>query len=158
MSEIFIKIEGITGESKDAKHKGWIDALNVEYGLSQGSSMNVGGGGGVGKAGFRALTFTHFYDRASPAIFKYCAVGKHIPLVNISVCKSGGGQQESLRLTLKDAIITDVSPRGSQGSLWTESVSMSYSVIEMEAFEQTASGSMRQGVRVAWNVKENCEC
>jgi type VI secretion system secreted protein Hcp len=158
MSEIFIKIEGITGESKDTKHKGWIDALSAEYGVSQGSSMNVGGGGGVGKASFRAFSFTHFVDRASPTLFAFCARGKHIPKVDISVCKSGGGLQESLHVVLTDAIISDVNPGGTSGSMWTETVSMFYSKIEIEAFEQTASGSMRQGVRVAWNVKENCEC
>ncbi|MDR0635029.1 MAG: type VI secretion system tube protein Hcp, partial [Azoarcus sp.] len=29
--EIFIKIEGIDGESKQAAHKGWIDVINFGY-------------------------------------------------------------------------------------------------------------------------------
>ena len=77
--DIFIRLDGITGESKDAKHNGWIDVLTISYDVSQSSSMNVGGGGGVGRADFTPVTFGHHVDRASPALFKYCASGKHIP-------------------------------------------------------------------------------
>ncbi|MDR1229353.1 MAG: type VI secretion system tube protein Hcp [Azoarcus sp.] len=34
IQEVFIKIDGITGESKQAKHKGWIDALTYSLYLS----------------------------------------------------------------------------------------------------------------------------
>ncbi|MDR2451499.1 MAG: type VI secretion system tube protein Hcp [Candidatus Accumulibacter sp.] len=155
MSEIYVRIEGIEGESKDAKHKGWIDAVSLGYGVSQSSSMSSGGGGGVGKADFNGVSFSHYFDRASPNLFKYCAAGKHIPKVEISGCKSGGGQQEFVRVTLTDVIVTGVTPSGNAGSMWVEAVSLSYSQIVIEAREQNADGSIGAGVAGGWDVKEN---
>ena len=155
MSEILVKIEGIEGESKDVKHKGWIDATNFNYGVSQSSSMFSGGGGGVGKADFNGVTFSHYFDRASPNLFKYCAAGKHIPKVEISACKSGGGQQEFAHVTLTDAIVTGVTQNGNAGSMWVEVVSLSYSRIVIEAKEQRADGTMGASILGGWDVKEN---
>jgi type VI secretion system secreted protein Hcp len=155
MSEIYVKIEGIDGESKDEKHKGWIDAISLGYGVSQSSSMFSGGGGGVGKADFGGVVFSHHLDRASPNLFKYCAAGKHIPKVEISACKSGGGQKEFAHITLTDVIVTGVGPNGNAGSIWVETVSLAYSKIMIEVHEQKADGAMLAGVSGGWNVKEN---
>ncbi|THJ33276.1 type VI secretion system tube protein Hcp [Lampropedia aestuarii] len=54
LQDFFIKIDGISGESKDSKHAGWIDVLSFSYGVSQSSSSFTGGGAGVGKANFDA--------------------------------------------------------------------------------------------------------
>jgi type VI secretion system secreted protein Hcp len=153
MSEIYVKIEGIEGESKDAKHKGWIDAINLSYGVSQSSSMFTGGG--VGKADFSGLSFSHYFDQASPNLFNYCAAGKHIPKVEISACKSGGGQQEFAHITLTDVIVSGVTPNGNAGSMWVEAVSLSYSRIVIEVKEQKQDGSTAAGISGGWDVKEN---
>jgi type VI secretion system secreted protein Hcp len=155
MSAIYVKIEGITGESKDSKHKGWVDVLDFSYRVSQSTSVFTGGGGGVGKADFAPLAFTHFYDRASPVLFGFCAAGKHIPKVLISACKAGGKQEEFLRITLSDVVLTHVEPGGTSGSMPAESVGMAYSKIEAEAREQNADGSMGAAVAAGWDVKEN---
>ncbi len=31
--DIYLKVEGTTGESQDSKHKGWTDVLSFEWGL-----------------------------------------------------------------------------------------------------------------------------
>ena len=155
MSAIYVNVEGIEGECKDSKHKGWIDALSCSYGVSQSSAMASGGGGGVGKASFGALAFSHHFDKSSPNLFQYCAAGKHIPKVLVSVCKSGGGQQEYILITLEDVLITNVAPSGSEGSEWAESVNLSYSKIKIEAKEQDKGGSMLATVTGGWDVKQN---
>lgn len=156
LQDIFIKIEGIDGESKDAKHKSWIDVLNFSYSVSQSSSAFTGGGSGVGKASFDTLNFTHFVDKSSPNLFMYCALGKHIPKVDLSCCKSGGGSQEYMHVTLNDVIVTHVSPSGSNSETQVnEMVTLSYAKIKIEVKEQKADGSMAATVTGAWNVKEN---
>ncbi|MDR3213435.1 MAG: type VI secretion system tube protein Hcp [Azoarcus sp.] len=154
---IYVKVEGITGESRDAKHKGWIDALSVDFGVVQSSSMSTGGGGGVGKADFPALTFAHYVDRATPNLFKYCAAGKHIPKVEISVTKSGGGQEEYQRITLGDVLVVSSTPSGSADALWVETVGLSYATISIEVREQNANGSMSAPITGTWDVKQNRE-
>ncbi|EPC4310549.1 type VI secretion system tube protein Hcp, partial [Cronobacter sakazakii] len=47
--DMFLKVEGVTGESKDANHSSWIDVLSFNWGAAQPGNMAVGGGGGAGK-------------------------------------------------------------------------------------------------------------
>lgn len=156
LQDFFIRIEGITGESKDSQHAGWIDVLNFSYGVSQSSSMFTGGGGGVGKANFDALSFTHYADKATPNLMQYCAAGKHVPTVEISCCKVGNGSQEYMKITLTDCLITHAGPSGSTDDARVkESVGISYAKIKVEVKEQNADGSMGAAVTGTWDVKQN---
>ena len=47
--DMFMRIEGVNGESKDANHKDWTDIKSFTWGAEQPGSMNTGGGGGAGK-------------------------------------------------------------------------------------------------------------
>ena len=47
--EIFLKLDGIKGESVDKEHAGEIVALDLQWGMSQSSSMHMATGGGAGK-------------------------------------------------------------------------------------------------------------
>ena len=156
LQDIYIKLDGIDGESKDSQHKDWIDVLSFGYSVSQSSSAFTGGGSGVGKASFDTLSFTHYIDKASPNLFLYCARGKHISTVELSCCKSGGGSQEYMRITLDDVIIASVSPSGANADVqMSEMVSLSYAKIKVEVKEQKNDGTMGAAVTGAWNVKEN---
>jgi len=156
LQDFYIKIAGIDGESKDSKHKGWIDVLSFGYDVSQSDSAFTGGGSGVGKASFSALSFHHYVDKATPNLMQYCAAGKHIPTVEMSCCKVGDGAQEYMHITLSDCIITHAGPSGStEDARVTETVSISYSKIKVEVKEQNANGSMGAAVTGTWNVKEN---
>lgn len=156
LQDFFIKIDGIAGESKDANHKGQIDVLNWGYAVTQSSSANTGGGGGVGKAHFSELVFTHYIDKSTPNLMKYCASGKHVPSIELSCCKVGDGQQEYMKVTLSDVLITHVRPTGDASSPRVmEEVGISYSKIKVEVKEQNANGSMGAAVTGAWDVKQN---
>ncbi|WP_062064915.1 Hcp family type VI secretion system effector [Cellvibrio sp. OA-2007] len=156
LQDFFIKIEGIAGESKDSKHAGQIDVLNWGYAVSQSSSANTGGGGGVGKAHFSELVFTHYIDKSTPNLMKYCASGKHVPSVELSCCKVGDGQQEYMKVVMTDVLITHVRPTGDSSSPRVmEEVGLSYSTIKVEVKEQNANGSMGAAVTGAWDVKQN---
>ena len=158
IQETFIKIDGITGESKQAEHKGWIDVLDFGYRVSQPAALSTGGGGGVGRADFPPLVFSHYIDRASPGLFKYCAAGKHIPKVVLSACKAGGKSKEFLNIELSEVIVADVSPSGSSGAQAIERVSLSYANITIKIKEQNADGSLGAEVTGGWHIKENKEC
>ncbi|MDR2093214.1 MAG: type VI secretion system tube protein Hcp [Azoarcus sp.] len=134
-----------------------MDVLNFSYRVTQSSSMFTGGGGGVGRADFPPLTFTHYIDRASPDLFKYCAAGKPIPKVELSACKAGEGSKEFVNIKLFEVLVVDVGPNGSSGGQTIETVSLSYSKIEIKVKEQNADGNMGAEISGTWNVKENKE-
>src|SRR6185436_13760127 len=71
-------------------HKGEIDVLSWSWGLSQGATTHVGGGGGSGKANVQDLTFVHSIDLSSANLLKNCFTGKHIANALLTQRKAGG--------------------------------------------------------------------
>lgn len=76
--DYFLKIEGIKGESQDAKHKDEIDVESFSWGVSQTGARAGGGGGGAGKVRFQDFHFANLINKASPSLFLACASGEHI--------------------------------------------------------------------------------
>ena len=54
--DAFLMLDGIKGESNDAKHKGEIDVKSFSWGVSQTGAGHTGLGSGAGKAEFQDLT------------------------------------------------------------------------------------------------------
>lgn len=48
--DMFLKVEGVTGESKDSNHISWTDITSFSWGASQPGNMSVGGGGGAAES------------------------------------------------------------------------------------------------------------
>jgi type VI secretion system secreted protein Hcp len=92
--DMFMKVEGATGESQDSNHKGWTDIKSFTWGATQPNTMASGGGAGAGKVSFHDLAVVAAIDKAYPAVLKHCATGKHLAQVEISSCKAGGKQIE----------------------------------------------------------------
>lgn len=92
--DMFLKVEGASGESKDSNHKGWTDITSFSWGASQPGNMGVGGGGGAGKVCFNDLHVNALIDKSTPALLKHCSSGKHLTKIELSVCKAGGSQVE----------------------------------------------------------------
>lgn len=154
--DIFLKIDGIKGESKDAKHKDSIEVLSWSWGVSQPGSMSTGGGGGTGKASFSDLTVMHTMDAASPNLALFSAGGKHIPTVTLTQRKAGEDQQDFLIIKMSDVIISSVQDSGSDGGgLPTESFSLNYAKIEGEYKPQNEKGGLEAGIKWGWDLKKN---
>jgi type VI secretion system secreted protein Hcp len=154
--DMFLKIEGVSGESKDTNHKDWTDLESFDWGADQSGSMSSGGGGGAGKVNFNDLTVVCAIDKAAPTILKNCAVGQHISKVEVSVCKAGGTQIEYSRTTLEDVLVTSVKFIGAQDS---DVLKIRYAFqaakVKTQYWEQSDKGSKGAEVQMAFNIKEN---
>ncbi|EAA3133740.1 type VI secretion system tube protein Hcp, partial [Salmonella enterica subsp. enterica serovar Chester] len=129
--DIFLKIDGIDGESMDDKHKNEIEVLGWRWNIHQESTMHAGSGLGSGKVSVTNLEFEHYIDRASPNLFKYCASGKHIPQAILVMRKAGGNPLEYLKYTFTDLIVAVVSPSGNrEGEIASrERIELSFSTV-----------------------------
>jgi type VI secretion system secreted protein Hcp len=152
--DMFLKLDGIKGESADHKHKGQIDIVSWQWGVSQSGTMAQGGGGGAGKASFSDLTITHAVDASSPVLALYCAGGDHIKEATLINRKAGKDQQEFFVIKMSDILITHVSDSAG-GDVPHESVSLTYAKIEVEYKPQKPDGTLDAGIKWGWNVKEN---
>ena len=148
-----IKFDGVEGESTHKDHKGEVNLLSWNWGVSNASSVQSGGGSGQGKAQPADFQITHLYDKASPVLAKMCASGKHFHTVVLTARKAGEGQKDFLKVTMKEVFITSVSPGGGSGGDIMESVSMSYGSIDFSYKPQDAKGALGGEVKFGWNVK-----
>jgi type VI secretion system secreted protein Hcp len=153
-SDIFLKLDGINGESQDKAHPRAIQVIFWEWIVSQQSNMHAGSGGGAGKASFSNLEFKHEIDRASPNLFAYCASGKHIPKAELIMRKAGGNPLEYLRLTMSDVLITKVHP-SADAHYGIETVGLSFAKIKQEYIVQNGQGGSAGAVTATFDIKAN---
>ena len=155
-ADMFLKIDGIDGESTDSSHKSEIELLSFAYGANQPGSAGHGGGSGVGKVQVQDFVFSKYFDKASPKLFEACATGKHTPKVVLTCRKAGGSQQEYLKITFSEVLVSSIQNSGSGGStLPTESVTLNFSKIEIEYKPQDDKGGLGGVVKTGWDLTKN---
>lgn len=158
---MFMKVDGVTGESADAQHKGWTDIQSFTWGASQPGAMASGSGGNAGKASFNDLVVAAYMDKGAPAIIKNCANGKHLSSVEISACKTGGTQVEFMRVTLQEVLVTSAQVAGIDPGDVADRLMMHYGFhaakVKKQYWQQNDNGGKGAEVTVGWNIKENTE-
>jgi type VI secretion system secreted protein Hcp len=153
---MFLKLDGIKGESKDHKHKDEIHIESFSWGMSQTGAHGAGGGGGAGKVNVHDISVTKFVDKSSAALMLACCAGKHIPSGEIAVRKAGDKPLEYLKIKLTDILITGVQVAGhGGGDVLTENLSINFAKFNVTYQEQKADGSGQPGGEMGWDVKAN---
>jgi type VI secretion system secreted protein Hcp len=147
-----IKFDGVEGESTHVDHKGEIEILSWDWSVTNASNIS-GGGSGKGKAAPGNLSFQHLYDKASPVLAKKCAQGMHFKEAVLTAAKSGEGQKDFLKITLKEVFISSVRPAATGDGGILEDVALSYGEIEFAYKPQDAKGGTGGEVKFGWNVK-----
>ena len=155
-SDYLLEIEGIKGESSDAKHKDTIEIESFSWGATQGTTRSAGGGGGAGKVQFQDFSFVKATDQSSPALFLAVATGRHIKKAVLFVRKAGGEQQEYMKVTLEDCLVSSfkATPQA-PGVGQTESVSLDFAKITFEYRRQLPDGSLGGPVKTGYDLKAN---
>src|SRR5260221_12877447 len=110
--DMFLKIAGIAGESRDKKHGGEIDVLSWAWGIANSGSAQTGGGAGSGKCSVHDFSFTMYISKASPGLALCCCNGKHIAGATLTVRQAGENPLEYLIVKFTDAIVTSYQTRG----------------------------------------------
>ena len=153
--DMFLKIDGVEGESTDKVHGKEIDVLSWSWGASQSGSM-AAGGAGAGKVSMQDFTFTKSLDKSSPKLFEALATGQHLKEAKLVLRSAGGSQVEYLVITLSDVLISSYSTGGSSGEdRPTESISLNFAQIKMSYVEQDAKGSAGAATEFGWDLKAN---
>jgi type VI secretion system secreted protein Hcp len=155
--DYFLKIDGIEGESQDSKHKGEIDVYEWSWGAVQSGTMSFGGGGGAGKVEMQDFHFTMNVNKASPKLMLACANGEHIKKAVLTCRKAGKEQQEFLKITFSDILISSYQTGGAGGSdnLPIESCTFNFGKIEHQYQEQKQDGTMGGAIKAGWDLKQN---
>jgi type VI secretion system secreted protein Hcp len=108
--DMFLKLDGVNGESKDKVHGKEIDVLSWSWGMTNSGSAHYGGGAGSGKAPVQDLTVTKFVDKSSPNLMLSCCNGKHYGSALLTVRKAGGKAIEYIKIKMAEVMITGLRP------------------------------------------------
>jgi type VI secretion system secreted protein Hcp len=154
--DYFLKLDGVPGESGDAKHKDEIQVLSFSFGESQAGTMAFGGGGGAGKVQMQDFHFMMNVNKASPKLFLACANGEHIKSAVLTGRKAGKDQQDYLKITFTDLLVSSFQTNGdaNANSLPVDSVSFNFAKIEWEYKTQNVDGSLGAPVTAKYDLKE----
>ena len=140
--DMFLKLEGVKGESQDSTHKHEIEIDSFSWGVTNIGTASSGSGLGAGKAVFQDFTVTKSADSASPVLFEKCAVGEHIKSAILTIRKSGGKKLEYYKIKFTDLLVSSFSNAGSgENSVPVESVTLNYTEIKLHYTEQQQDGS-----------------
>ena len=105
--DVFIKIDGIPGESSDDKHKEWIEVLGFSHQIEQPASSTASsvGGATAERVNHGSFNFTHSFDKATPKLLEACCTGKHIKEVTVEFCRAGGDKVKYMEIKLEQVLI-----------------------------------------------------
>jgi len=112
--DAFLKIDGISGESTDDKHKDWIEVLSFQHGMSQPSSATASssGGGTTERVNMDDWSITKLVDKSSPKLYEACASGKHFATVTLEVNRAGGDKLKYMEVKMEQVVISGVQLAG----------------------------------------------
>jgi type VI secretion system secreted protein Hcp len=145
----FIKFDKAvpTGESTHKSHpgeKGWIEISDWSWDIEADTSFLKGAGASVGKPQPGNLSFSHYYDKASPTIMTKIVQGKHFDKVYIVMLKQTGAAngigEVYFSMTMDQAFITKVSSKGAEDGSVTQDVELVFKVISVGYAPQKLEG------------------
>jgi type VI protein secretion system component Hcp len=179
----------VTGESTVASHKGWIELTSFEYGIgdSGGAPEDISeelaqadederrkilASAQRGREGkFKSVTFSKYVDRASPQLFKFCALYNtaekagvaQLPKAVVHLCRYTGKADTKNFVTygslqFENCNIQTITIKVSDNGVTSEDIQMSYDKVSF-VYNETGSGGGTTGskTRFAWDVQLNKE-
>ena len=154
--DYFLKIDGIPGESNDSKHKAEIEIESFSWGATQSGTASHGGGMGAGRVNMQDFHFVMKVNKSSPKLMLACAQGDHIKNAILTCRKAGKEQQEYLKITFSDLLVSSYQTGGSgHGDVVpTDQISLNYTKIEIEYKEQKPDGSLGGAIKAFYDMKQ----
>ena len=156
--DIFLKIDGIPGESQDQFHKNEIDIMSFSWGASNSTSVGTGTGASTGKASVKDFTVTKATDSASPVLFQKCCDGSVIATGVVTLQRQVQGTATPyLVYNFTNVYVTSVqwSGSGGAGDAPMESCSFCFEVGTVDYTPQKDDGTAGNAIHGGWNVGEN---
>jgi type VI secretion system secreted protein Hcp len=95
-------------------------------------------------------------NKATPKLMLACATGQHIKKADLTCRKAGGDQQEYMKITMSDLLVSSYQTGGSAGDVVpTDQISMNFSKIEFEYKPQKPDGTLDAPVKTGYDIKLN---
>jgi type VI secretion system secreted protein Hcp len=140
-TNIYLKLDGVNGESVDDSHKDWIELESFNWNVKNDASFATGQGGQATQGHVDKISIDKICDLSSVTLFKNCTTGKHIKNGKIECLKLDGETRVTyLSVELTDIMVAKVdwSGRGDEAVL--------HEKVELEFAEFNKIYTMQQDV------------
>jgi type VI secretion system secreted protein Hcp len=158
-NDIYLRIEGIKGESGDDTHKDWIECKSVMWDMNQLKSATASTGGGytAERVEHGDIVIQKLTDLASPILMQTCSAGRVIPRVKIEFMRADGQgcRVKYFEIEITNVIIASVSPAAHEGDLLREYISLKYAKVVWRYTQQRTSGGASGNTMGGWDLSAN---
>lgn len=151
---MFLKLDGITGESTNKGHKDEIEILSFSWGVAHPAPVTHGAHGRAARAQPSDVSFMVRSSVASPPLFLACATGRHLKQ-GIFVIETAGEQPFGFyTLTLTDVLVSSFQASGSS-EVPTDSFSLAFRTLRIKEIEQSPKGGIGASAEAAFDFGRN---
>jgi type VI secretion system secreted protein Hcp len=151
--DIFLRIDGITGESQIANFKGQIQLESFSFGANNVVSIGAVGGSGSGKVSFSPITVTKLPDTASPLLFLAVCQGARIATATVSFVQSGASTAY-ITFDLGTVVVSGLTPSVTNG-VPVETVTLVCGSLKYSVVVLNAAGAVTNTVSDGWDITKN---
>jgi type VI secretion system secreted protein Hcp len=149
--DAFADIDGIPGESVNARHADEIDVFSLSWCVTNAGNV---GGGGAGRPTFDNLVLGKHTDLATVPLVEAAATGQQIQNAVITLERAGATPFAFLVIELQDVLVTRVNS-GWEGNQPDEQVSLAFGEACWEYRSQDATGGVGETRRFCVDAQGN---
>lgn len=157
MEALFLKLEGVDGDSKVGGFEKQIELLSYEHSVHAQVTGDVSNTNRTsGKPMHRDFQFIKYVDQSTPLLNQKCCEGAVIPSAVVTVGRNDKGTLlEFMVYTLKDVVVSSVTVESDSGDKPVETVTLNYSRIQWDYTVQAETGGKLGTKPGMWNVATN---
>ena len=146
---IFLKLDGVPGESTSSGHKDEIDVVSFQFGLNADNTLSPSGGATRDSSPTcEGVVITKALDKSSPVLAGAVMTGKTMKKGTFTFTRNDGESDAIFySVIMTDVLVTSVAQSGRGNELPHESVSFIARQIELKYRSQSADGKLGPEVR-----------
>ncbi|MFT5133901.1 MAG: type VI secretion system secreted protein Hcp [Gammaproteobacteria bacterium] len=157
--QMMMKIDGVIGDSKSFKHKGWADILSWNWGLTSNRKSSQGVDGD--KTNLNELSIIKVIGNDSSGIRLLFAQGKTIPNVEFSISPVVAKREPAksyVDIKMENVVIKSIITGGGiDDDFFKEHITLLYEKIRFEYNRNIGADEKIREPDFEWNVPDNAE-
>ncbi len=156
MAEMFLKLDGVDGESLDHAHANEIEIQSWEWKTENPVRWDLNQGGQSTKVHVHHIALAKACDKSSVTLYQNCVTGKHIKSAIITCRKNDGDQKlEYLILKMTDVMISKVEWKGTgESQSLEEQLDLSFAEFRIDYKVQNDSGNASGMTSFGFNIQK----
>jgi type VI secretion system secreted protein Hcp len=145
IADMFLKVQGVTGEASDPTHKGEINIVSWSWGMD--SPREAITGLAKGRVVVSELNIVKRVDQSSATLMSFLRNNKVVPLAQLTVRKAGDEPFEYFKIEMENVKVTSLKAESDDDEL-VEHLSLGFSKVRVTYTPQGKTGGSGGGANV----------